>query len=149
MLALQLKQFEAAPDLTKVAVEHTVLGGFSDLAVYIKAWQGLNHRIADAGRREQFERSMNAWGRFFALFVELTKSSTAGIDVLQDIRSLLNCARQHIAQNSPYMGVIRQQAFELYRLAPHDPAIAGLAQELGVHVNRASAPRLILPQPAP
>ncbi|MBK6800137.1 ATP-binding protein [Novosphingobium sp.] len=141
----QLKQIEVSPDLTKEMIEYTVLGDFSDLAEYIDSWHSLNDRSAAAGKWDRFLRSMAAWNRFFAPFAELAKSSQVNMNVLGAACRLLNCARRSFAQNSPYMGVIRQQAFELYRLAPHDPAIAGLAQELGVHVNRAPPPRLILP----
>ena len=143
LAVLQLECFEATPKLTKEMLERTVLGSFSDFADIISAWASLNHRSAEDGKWDRFDRSMVAWGSFFQSFMEIAKSSTISIQVLGEIRGLMNCVTMHVSQDSQHHENVRRQAGELYLLAPHDPQISALAQKLGVQVNRSPAIRLV------
>jgi hypothetical protein len=147
-MVVQLEWVETCPAPTPAMLERTVLGGFSDFARSIEAWQSLNHNSHKNGKWERFNRSVAAWHRYFPQIVQTARTVGLERQVLHAILGLLRCVRDHEANSSAHYAAIREQALTLLRLAPHDPDVADLVSKLGAAPGALPVSPVVVPRSA-
>lgn len=148
LMAAQLDWAETCPAPTPAMLERTVLGGFSDFARSIEAWQGLNHNSHKNGKRERFNRSVAAWHRYFPQIVKTARTVGLERQVLHAILGLLRCVKDHEATDSAHYAAIREQAQMLLQMAPHDPGVADLVSKLGAAPGAPPVSPVVVPRSA-